>query len=202
MNFRDAYKLDMDSYSSSTSVEKLKEYERKEERRRDRKALPILLAIIFTGLLCWWLSSERVENISNTYEGFIVQAKEGFDRQTIDNPVLKIEGAITYDDKIFNDIAAIDIVITLEDSSGKIHYNHKHKVTVSDSDDMDFMPLAYWNYNTELEEWDSIVSGYLFFTENFEEIVFVLGDNEFYFAGPAKSEEEAMKILRYWFPMV
>lgn len=202
MNFKDAYKYDMDNCSSSTSLEKLKEYEKQDERRRDRKALPILLSIIFTALLCWWLSSERVEHISNTYEGFIVHAKEGSDAKTMDKPVVKIVGTITYHDKIFNNIAAIDIVITLTDSSGTVYYNHEHKLTIPEYEYTDFIPLGYWYYNTETEQMDSIFSGYLYFTENFEEIVFATRDQEFYFAGPAKSQEEALEILRYWFPKV
>ena len=135
-------------------------------------------------------------------EGFIIQAKEDSNSQTIDKPVVKIVGTITYDDKIFNDIAAIDIVITLTDSSGTVYYNHEHKLTMLKAEYTDFIPLGYWYYNTETEQMDSIFSGYLYFTENFEEIVFAMRNQEFYFAGPAKSQEEALKILRYWFPNV
>ncbi len=79
----------MDTYSSSTSLEKLKEYAVEEERRRDRKALPVLFGIILAGLLCWWLTSEREEHISNIYEGFIVQSSEYFNTEAIENLLLK-----------------------------------------------------------------------------------------------------------------
>lgn len=199
MNFKDAYKQDLDYYGSSTSAEKLKEYAMQEERRRDLKALPVLFGIILIGLICWWLSLDREEYISNTYEGIVIQ----YDDEGLEGYIAKIDGTITYDDKIFDDISAIDILVTLEDSSGNIVYEQKTSCTISEpSSELDFIVLCYTLFEPEPNfKLDTILTGYLYFTKDFEEIFLMVKDSDIHFAGPAKNTDEAMKICRYWFPM-
>ena len=105
MNFKDAYKEELELYNPEASAERLKEIKRQEERRKDKKAIPYFIGAILIVLFIWWICSERTEEISKTYEGYIFANSNTFGKDDIiDTPMdaltLTVKGNVIYSSKI------------------------------------------------------------------------------------------------------
>ena len=209
MNFKDAYKEELELYNPEASAERLKEIKRQEERRENIKAIPYFICAILIILFIWWLCSERTEKISKNYEGYIFANSNTFGKDDIiDIPmeplILTVDGNITYSSKISKEIVAYELTITLKDKNGDIlfeNYNHCTQVFGANKDNCSFGMSEFVFENGEYV--DTNFYGDLSCYDNFENVTLYLFENvvlfgqegPWAFAAPADSVEGAYNLF-------
>ena len=65
MNFKDAYKEELELYNPEASAERLKEIKRQEERRKDIKAIPYFIGAILLVLFMDSMSAISLSEYSS-----------------------------------------------------------------------------------------------------------------------------------------
>ena len=209
MNFKDAYKEELELYNPEASAERLKEFRRQEERRQNIKAIPFFICAILIVIFIWWICSEKTENISKTYEGYIFANSNTLSKDNlIDAPmealILTVDGNVTYSSKISKEIVAYEITVTLKDKNGEIlfeNYSHSNQVFGSNKDNFTF-GMSEFVFENE-EYLDSNFYGNLSFYDNFENATLYLFENvvlfgkegPWTFAAPADSVEDAYNLF-------
>ena len=208
MNFKDAYKEELELYNPEASAERLKEIKRQEERRKDKKAIPYFIGAILIVLFIWWLCSERTEEISKTYEGYIFANSNTFGKDDIiDTPMdaltLTVKGNVTYSSKISKKIVSMELTITLKDKNGNILFENYDSST-GELGDKDSCSHGIIELVFENEEYvDTNFLGEISFYDNFENATLYLFENvvlygkdgPWAFAAPANSVEGAYNLF-------
>ena len=206
MNFKDAYKEELELYNPEASAERLKEIKRQEERRKDIKAIPYFIGAILLVLFIWWLCSERTEKISKTYEGYFVSDEYLITKNECSIPedahTITVAGDVTYSSKLSKKIVALYLTVTLKDKNGKIIFEYTKKSTCDFGDSKDgFIGLSEWILKDGAYT-DCVTIGLVYFNEDFKEFVmYLLEDTTLYgnkgpyfFAAPADNAHKAYEI--------
>lgn len=208
MNFKDAYKEELELYNPEASAERLKEFKRQEGRREDIKAIPYFIGAILFCLFIWWLCCERTEEISKTYEGYIFANSNTFGKDDIiDTPMdaltLTIDGNVTYSSKISKKIVGMELTITLKDKNGNILFENYDSST-GELGDKDSCSHSIIELVFENEEYvDTNFLGEISFYDNFENATLYLFENvvlygkdgPWAFAAPANSVKDAYNLF-------
>lgn len=191
-------KIDQENelYNPEASAERLKEIERQEERRQNKKAIPYVIGVIILALFIWWLCSERNDEISISYEGYFFADTDSFDKDSLMESstkpyTLTVEGSVTYSSKISKKIVYQDLLVTLKDSDGNIIFEG------SDSGNCQFDRAGfgclwmreYTSKDGEVAEYRDL--GILGYSKDFKEVYLQIEDGPLYFAAPADNVEEA-----------
>lgn len=206
MNFKDAYKEELELYNPEASAERLKEIRRQEERRKDIKAIPYFIGAILLVLFIWWLCSEKTVNVSKTYEGYFVSDEYLIDKYEGTIPKepfnITVKGDVTYSSKLSKKIVYLDLTVTLKDKDNNIILNYCDSSSCDFGDSKDgFIGLLEYLFEND-EYIGTNFIGNLYFTEDFNEFVLYLFDDfdlyghkgTYYFAAPAKNQREAYEI--------
>ncbi len=168
-----------------------KDYEREEERNKDRQVLKVLIpsfiAILFVIFLCIWLFGEVEKEISKTYEGIFVNAA-GTEEKKV---TIEIEGTAIYESMFADNFYRGDVGILVKDESGNIIMDMASGIpTLPEEFDM-------LNHSglIEFKRAENKVEfvGIFCFDDQLEKILLKM-DNGTYIAAPATNVEEAEAI--------
>ncbi len=198
MNFKDAYQQEMNDFCSTSSMERRKEFERQEERVKDRKALRVILIFVIIGLFVWWLSTEREENFTKTYNGVIFEVSSSditsykMGNDYINNPTLTVKCTAVYPSKLSKTISYINVDIRLTDEKGILYFSSHG--TLSGFDSYFFSPLSNTIWIPDEHTVDIQTTGFLYMSKDLKDIILFCEDKKIVFIGPATSDEEAEKI--------
>lgn len=198
MNFKDAYQQEMNDFCSSSSMERRKEFQRQEERMKDRKALRVILIFVIIGLILWWLSTEREESFTKTYNGVIFEVSTSditsykMGNDYINNPTLTVKCTAVYPSKLSKTISYINFDIKLTDEKGILYFSSHG--TLSSFDSYFFSPLYNTIWIPDEHTIDIDPTGFLYMSKDIKDIILFCEDETIVFIGPANSDEEAEKI--------
>ena len=206
MNFKDAYKEEMELYNPEASVSRLKKYKRQEELKNDIKAIPYFIGAIILVLFIWWLFSERTVEISKTYEGYFISDENLLNKNedTIpeDAHTLTVTGDVTYSSKLSKKIVALHLTVTLKDKNGNIILEYTDECSCDFGDSQyGVIGLGEWRLKDGAYT-DHVTLGLVYFHEDFNEFIMYLFEDTtlygnkgpYFFAAPADNASEAYEI--------